>query len=316
MKNQDIKISRRNFLATSGMFTASFLYEDWDLVKPVSPVTIIITAAAKTPITVQKLQENFSVLLGSGGNIIVFNGPEGKLMIDAGISVSKDKIKKALAGISDQPVKHLINTHWHFDHASGNEWIHQTGATIIAHAKTRANLMKTIRVEDWNHTFTPAPKGALPTILFDNEHTLHMNGETIKLHHYGPAHTDCDTSVHFENADVLHVADTWWNGHYPFIDHNSGGNIKGMIRAANGNLQHVSAKTIIVPGHGPVGNKEQMIEYRDMLEDITAKIESLKKQGRSLKEIVASKPTKSYDAKWGTYVIDPDLFTKLVYRGV
>ncbi len=136
------------------------------------------------------------------------------------------------------------------------------------------------------------------------------------MHHYKPAHTDCDIYVHFENADVLHVADTWWNGFYPFLDFNTGGNIDGMIEAADKNVNRVSDKTIIVPGHGPVGNRAQMIEYRDMLGEVRNKIQVQKKRGLTLKEVVASQPTKAYDAKWGQFVISPALFTKLVYRGV
>jgi glyoxylase-like metal-dependent hydrolase (beta-lactamase superfamily II) len=225
-------------------------------------------------------------------------------------------MKKVLAGISDQPVKYLINTHWHFDHASGNEWGHGSGATIIAHRNTKKNLTKTIRVEDWNYTFPAAPKGALPTVVFEQEHTMQMNGKTLKMQYYGPAHTDSDISVHFQNADVLHVADTWWNGHYPFIDFNTGGNIRGMQRAADANVKRVSDKTIIVPGHGPVGNKAQLIEYRDMLGEVTTKVEALKKQGLSLKEAVARKPIKAYDNKWGKFVINGDFFANLVYRSV
>jgi glyoxylase-like metal-dependent hydrolase (beta-lactamase superfamily II) len=112
------------------------------------------------------------------------------------------------------------------------------------------------------------------------------------------------------------VADTWWNGFYPFLDFNTGGNIDGMIEAADKNVNRVSDKTIIVPGHGPVGNRAQMIEYRDMLGEVRNRIQVLKKRGLSLTEVVASQPTKSYDAKWGRFVISPALFTKMVYRGV
>ncbi len=321
MKNNDNSISRRRFMASTGMLTAGFLISPWklsssNLLDETSPVITIINAAAKSPVTVQKLKNNLSMLEGSGGNIIAFTGREGKLLVDAGIDVSEAKMKKVLAGLGNHPIKYLINTHWHFDHASGNEWVHQAGATIMAHENTKKNMSKKLRVEDWNYTFSPSPKGALPTIVFEKERTLQMNGETIRLNYYGPAHTDSDISVHFENADVLHVADTWWNGYYPFIDFNTGGNIEGMLRAANANVDRVSNKTIIVPGHGPVGNKAQLIQYRDMLVAIKTKIETLKKQGQTLQEVVANKPTKAYDAKWGNFVINGDFFTNLVYRSV
>ena len=309
-------LSRRGFMARAGLFTAGALVTPWHLVDETSPVTVIINEAAKSPITVQPLRSNISVLEGSGGNIVVFTGGEGKLMVEAGIDVSKAKMKKTLSGLNDKPVRYLINTHWHFDHTSGNEWVHQDGATIIAHENTKKNMSKITRVDDWNYTFPAASKGALPTITFKKEHTLRMNGEIIHLHYYGTAHTDSDISVHFQNADVLLVADTWWNGHYPFIDFNTGGNIAGMLRATNDNINRVSDKTIIVPGHGPVGNKRQLIAYRDMLTTVKETIEALKKKGQSLQEVVASKPTKAYDAKWGQFVISGDFFTNLVYRSV
>jgi glyoxylase-like metal-dependent hydrolase (beta-lactamase superfamily II) len=309
-------ISRRHFMASAGLLSAGFFVSPSKLFDETSPVTIIINEAAKGPVNMKKLRNNISMLEGSGGNIAVFTGRDGKLLVDGGIDVSKEKMKKVLSGISKEPVKYLINTHWHFDHASGNEWLHEAGATIMAHGNTKKNLSKQIRVEDWKYTFPPAPKGALPTITFEKERTLQMNGETIQMHYYGPAHTDSDISVYFENADVLHVADTWWNGYYPFIDYDTKGNIDGMLKAANANVNLATDKTIIIPGHGPVGNKAQLTEYRDMLVEVKTKIEAMKKQGKSLKEVVASKPTKSYDAKWGNFVINGDFFTNLVYRSV
>jgi glyoxylase-like metal-dependent hydrolase (beta-lactamase superfamily II) len=137
------------------------------------------------------------------------------------------------------------------------------------------------------------------------------------MKHYGSAHTDSDISVHFVEADVLHVADTYWNGIYPFIDYSTGGNIDGMIRAADANLQAATDKTIVIPGHGhPVSNRSELKEYRDMLVAIRDNVARLKKQERSLEAVIAARPTAAFDAKWGQFVITPALFTKLVYEGV
>ena len=133
---------------------------------------------------------------------------------------------------------------------------------------------------------------------------------------YKPAHTDSDISVDFTDADILHCADTFWNGYYPFIDYSTGGSIDGMIRAAEANVARVTDKTIVIPGHGPIGNKSQLVEFRDMLVAIREKIAVLKKQGKSRDEVVAAKPTANYDAKWGGFVIAGDFFTRLVYAGV
>jgi glyoxylase-like metal-dependent hydrolase (beta-lactamase superfamily II) len=156
----------------------------------------------------------------------------------------------------------------------------------------------------------------LPTKLFNSEQTLHLNGATLALKYYPPAHTDSDISVHFTDADIIDVADTFWNGHFPFIDYSTGGSVDGMIRAAEANVATVTDKTIVIPGHGPIGNKSQLIEFRDMLVSVRDKVSTLKKQGKSLEEVVAAKPTADYDAKWGGFVIDGNFFTRLVYAGV
>jgi glyoxylase-like metal-dependent hydrolase (beta-lactamase superfamily II) len=281
-----------------------------------SPVIIIRNAAATAKITVTKLRGNVSVLEGSGGNIVVLTGRDGKLLVDAGITASRPRITEALASLSDDPVKHLINTHWHFDHTDGNEWLHSIGAEITAHENTRKHLSVTTRVEDWNFTFPPATAGALPTKLFNSEQTLHLNAATLALKCYPPAHTDSDISVHFTDADIIDVADTLWNGHFPFIDYSTGGGIDGMIRAAEANVAKVTDKTIVIPGHGRIGNKSQLVEFRDMLVSVRDKVSTLKREGKSLEEVVAAKPTADYDAKWGGFVIDGNFFTRLVYAGV
>ena len=271
--------------------------------------------AATARITVEPVRGGVSVLIGSGGNIAVLPGRDGKLLIDAGIPASRSRITEALAGISSDPITHLVNTHWHFDHTDGNEWLNSAGARILAHENTRKHLSTTTRVEDWDYTFPPSPPGALPAEVFQTERTFQLNGATIVLRHYEPAHTDSDISAHFAEADVFHVGDTWWNGVYPFIDYSTGGSIDGTIRATEANLAKVSAKSSIIPGHGPVGNKSQLFEFRDMLTAMRARVAALKKQGKSLEEVIASKPTSSYDAKWGS-LVPPNLFAKLVYVGV
>ena len=281
-----------------------------------SPVIIIRKAAATAKINVTKLRGNVSVLQGSGGNITVLTGPDGKLLVDAGITASRPQITEALDTLSPDPVKHLINSHWHFDHTDGNEWLHSIGAEITAHENTRKHLSITTQVEDWNFTFPPAPAEALPTKLFNSEQTLHVNGATLSLEYYSPAHTDSDISVHFTDDDIIHVADTLWNGHFPFIDYSTGGSIDGMIRAAEANVAKVTDKTIVISGHGSIGNKSQLIEFRDMLVSVRDEVSRLKKQGKSLDEVVAAKPTADYDAKWGGFVVDGNFFTRLVYAGV
>jgi glyoxylase-like metal-dependent hydrolase (beta-lactamase superfamily II) len=280
-------------------------------------VSLIKDSAATSPIKTYKLRNNISVLEGSGGNIAVLTGPDGKLLVDAGIGVSRPQLSKALAELGNEPIAHLINTHWHFDHADGNEWLHAAGAKIIAHENTRKHLAGIQRVEDWDYNFLASPAGAVPAEVFAKEHSVKLNGASIALKHYGPAHTDSDISVMFTEANILHVGDTFWNGIYPFIDYSTGGSINGMIAASDANLAVANDDTIIIPGHGkPVSNKAELQEFRDMLVGIRDNVGNLKKQGKTRDETVAAKPTAAFDAKFGQFVIDPGFFTRLVYEGV
>src|SRR5467141_3853792 len=152
-------------------------------------VSLIKDSAAVSPIVTHKLRNNISVLEGSGGNIAVLTGSDGKVLIDAGIGVSRPQITKALAELGADPITHLINTHWHFDHADGNAWLHSVGAKIIAHENTRKYLSEVQRVEDWDYNFVPASPGAIPSEVFTKQHELKLNGASIELKYYGPAHT-------------------------------------------------------------------------------------------------------------------------------
>jgi glyoxylase-like metal-dependent hydrolase (beta-lactamase superfamily II) len=280
-------------------------------------VSLIKDSAAASPITAHRLRNNITVFEGSGGNIAVLTGADGKVLIDAGIGVSRPQITKALADLGADPITHLVNTHWHFDHADGNTWLNAAGAKIIAQENTHKHLSSIQRVEDWDYNFLPPPPGGIPSETFGKEHRLKLNGSTIDLKYYGPAHTDGDISVTFTEANVVHVADTYWNGIYPFIDYSTGGSIDGMIAASDANLAATTDDTIIIPGHGrPVSNKAELKAFRDMLVAIRDNVATLKRQGRSRDETVAAKPTAAFDAKWGQFLIDPGFFTRLVYEGV
>jgi glyoxylase-like metal-dependent hydrolase (beta-lactamase superfamily II) len=309
-------LSRRRFVASAGILTAVAYFSPRHLFAEGENIVLAARKRAETTdITVQALRGNVSALIGSGGNIAVLSGTDGKLVIDSGYATSRAKITDAVAKMHPGPIKHLVNTHWHFDHTDGNEWMHSEGAMILAHENTRKHLSTTTRVEGWDFTFPPSPAGAIPAEVFDQEKNLYLNSTTIALSYYGPSHTDGDISAYFVEADVLHTGDTWWNGHYPFIDYSTGGHIKGMIKAAETNLAKVTEKTIVIPGHGKIGGKSEMTEYRDMLTTIHDRVAALKKEGKSLEEAIAAKVTAAYDSKWATSFITGDVFTKLVYAG-
>jgi glyoxylase-like metal-dependent hydrolase (beta-lactamase superfamily II) len=305
-------IGAAGFAATAGWLSPREAYAEAR-----GLVSLIKDSAAKSAISTHKLRNGITILEGSGGNIAVLEGKDGLVMVDAGISASQKQMTKALSDISADPVSHLINTHWHFDHADGNPWIGADGAKIIAHENTRKYLAQVQRVEDWDYNFLPLARSGVPQHVFSKEHTLKLNGDTLDLKYYGPAHTDGDISVMFGEADVLHVGDTYWNGIYPFIDHSTGGSIDGMIAASEANLAASTDKTIIIPGHGnPVSNRAELRDFRDMLVAIRESVAKLKRQGRTLDEVVEAKPTMAFDEKWGQFVIDPAFFTRLVYAGV
>src|SRR5262249_55397976 len=183
----DVRISRRSFLASTTAATTVALMAPRQLfAQNDGLVQTARKTAAQATVTVQKLRGNISVLMGAGGNIAVLPGRDGKLLIDAGFAGSRPKITSALASISSDPIKHLINTHRHFDHNDGNEWLHSVGATILAHTNTRRHLSNTTRVEGWNFTFPPSPPGAIPSEVFDDERNVKLNGTTIALKHYPP----------------------------------------------------------------------------------------------------------------------------------
>ncbi|WP_213805329.1 MBL fold metallo-hydrolase [Granulicella sp. dw_53] len=273
--------------------------------------------AAEATITIHPLRDNISALIGGpGGNIAVLTGADGKLLVDSSFVDCRAQITEALDAISPDPLRYVVNTHWHLDHTDGNEWMHSAGATIIAHERTRLRLSTPQDIAAFGVHFDPVPASALPTVVFSTSHTIYCNSTTLLLTRYEPAHSDTDISIYFTDADILHTGDTFCNGAYPFIDYSSGGHIDGMIRAAERNLAIGTDSTILVPGHGPISNKTQLAESHQMFVAIRYKIAALKRQGRSLEETVAAKPTAKFDATFDTGTITGDFFTRLVYQGV
>jgi glyoxylase-like metal-dependent hydrolase (beta-lactamase superfamily II) len=201
------------------------------------PVEKINAEAAQATISATSIRGGLTVLMGSGGNITVLNGSDGKLLVDAGIAVSRQRIEEALQAVGRGPLRYLIDTHYHWDHTDGNEWVHGKGATIIAHENTLKRISTATRVDEWKFTFPVYPATARPTVLIGANKTLKFDGTTIQMKYYGPSHTDSDVWAYFVEPDVLSTGDTFWNGVYPFIDNGNGGSIDGMIRAANANIE-------------------------------------------------------------------------------
>ena len=315
--------SRRDFLRLAGIggtaLLASGLSPKLMAFSPqqttISPdmVAQMRAAGATAVLKTEKLQDRVYVITGSGGNVAVLDGPDGKVMVDSGFGTSEKQFRAALADIGSEPLKLLINTHWHFDHTDGNEWLHKAGATIVAHENTRLRLSTPQDIAAYHLHFDPSPAGALPQQTFLEQNKLYLNGEVLALEHYRPAHTDSDIFVHFQHANVFHAGDTFFSGRYPMIDRSSGGSIAGMITAADRTLSIVDASTRIIPGHGSMTDRQGLQEYRDMLAEAQSRIAKLKQQGKTLDEAAAAKPTADLDPKWGKVGLAPDFFVSLVY---
>jgi glyoxylase-like metal-dependent hydrolase (beta-lactamase superfamily II) len=281
-----------------------------------SVVDTINDEAKTAAIKVVPVRGGISVLEGSGANVTVLNTAHEKLLVDAGISYSKANMIRALNGISSAPPRYLVNTDFHWDHTDGDEWVHMMGAAIIGQENALARLSVETRVDDWDVTFPAAPDDARPVFLVRYDKSMHFHGTTIEFKYYGPAHTDTDIWVYFVEPDVLATGDTFCNGCYPFIDNHNGGSIDGMIRAAQANVAKASDHTVVIPGHGPLGGRAELIEFRDMLIAVREKVADLKSRGLSRPEVIAATPTVSFDAKWGGSMIDGAFFTQLVFDGL
>jgi glyoxylase-like metal-dependent hydrolase (beta-lactamase superfamily II) len=276
----------------------------------------MLAAGKVAKLTIEPLRRDVSLISGSGGNVLVLEGPDGKLIVDSGLSTSKVQMSGALESISLDPLRFLINTHWHFDHTGGNAWMHEAGATIFAHEETRTRMNREQSIPEFDGVYPPSASAALPTVTFDHLKRLSVNGHDIILKRYTPAHTETDISVFLPDADVLHVGDSCFSGVYPFIDYGSGGNIDGMIAACRETLALIGPSTTVVSGHGPAGTRNDIKSFEQMLVEVRGIVAMLKQSGASEKEVVARKPTASFDSNWSSGFVSPALFTWLVYRGV
>ena len=240
------------------------------------------------------------MLVGRGGNIGVSVGVDGTILVDDQFAPLTDKIVAAVQTITSDPVRFIINTHFHGDHTGGNENFGKRGSIITAHENVRLRMStEQVRKVLRQDTTPAAPPDALPKITFADEVTFHWNGDTIRVFHVDNAHTDGDSIIHFTNADVFHMGDTFFRGRYPFIDVDSGGNVNGIIAAADRVLTMTRPTSKILPGHGELATPADLRGYRDMLTDIRDRVQALIDQGKSIDEVVAAKPAAKYDAQFG-----------------
>jgi cyclase len=277
------------------------------------PVAAMRAQFGGAPIQAQPLTDSITLLSGPGGNVVVLNGADGMLMGDTFVQPAWAHLKEALDKIGKAPVKTAIDTHWHFDHSDNNAALRAAGATLVAHENTKKRMSETHTLAVLNLTFPPSPAEALPQQTFAQNRKITMNGESVSLVHVPPAHTDSDIYLHFEKANVLQTGDIFFNGMFPYIDDGTGGNVSGMIAGATKLLALADNNTKIVPGHGPLGNKADLMKYRDMLTTVRERLQKLKSSGKSMQEAVAAKPIDDLDPVWGKGLFNSATFIQIAY---
>lgn len=208
----------------------------------------------------------------------------------------------------------MVNTHWHGDHTGGNAALAGSGAIIVAHDNVRRRMSSEQFLEAFKATVPPSPAAALPVVTFADQLSFHWNGEEIRVFHAEPAHTDGDAIVHFPRSNVIHTGDIFFNGLYPFIDGSSGGSVAGMLQAVDQVLALANAGTRIIPGHGPLASRADLVAYRTMLVTVTDRISALIREGKTLDQVVAARPTAEFDAAWGNGFLNPESFVAITYN--
>jgi len=241
-----------------------------------------------------KITDKIFMLEGDGGNIGALVGKDGIVMIDDQFAPLSEKIKAALKSLSDKPVRFVINSHFHGDHTGGNEHFGGEGAIIVAQENSRLRMTSDQFMETLDKKKTAAPYDALPKVTFTESVTLHLNGETVQVFHVKNAHTDGDAVINFKESNVFHAGDVFVRYGLPYIDQPHGGSIDGMIKGIDQLLALVNDDSKIIPGHGALAGKKDLLEYRSMLVTTRDKILKGIKEGKTLEQVVATDPTKGF----------------------
>ena len=245
----------------------------------------------------------------------MLDGPDGLTVVDSGVPVRAKEIFDTVKRAGGKPVVRLINTHWHFDHAGGNEVFARGGATVLATAATRKRLSTDQYTEVFKLTTPASPPIALPTLTSD-QFELHVGSEVIQLSAVPPAHTDGDLIAHFTSLDVIHTGDLFSNGFYPNIDASSLGWLGGMISAADRILKLAGPKTRIIPGHGPMATPAELAAFRKMLVTVHDRLAPMLDAGKTIAEAIAARPTADLDAVWAKGFFTGGMFTRVAYDGL
>jgi cyclase len=254
---------------------------------------------------------NVYVITGAGGNIGVSVGEDGIVLVDDQYAPLAPKIEAALKTITDKPVRFIINTHYHGDHTGGNEHFGKS-APIVAHENVRKRLKEGMSLP--NRQVSPAPKGALPILTFNDTVTIHINGEDVRAVHFPHAHTDGDSVIWFTQSNVVHMGDNFFNGMFPFIDLDSGGSVRGMIAVVEKVASMIPVDTKIIAGHGPLGDRDSLRAYAAMLRETSEVIQAGIEAGKSAAQLKEEGALARWDQQWGQGFIKTDRFIDSLYR--
>ena len=283
---------------------------------PLIATLVIATAAfgqqdfSKVEIKVTKVAGTVYMLEGSGGNVGVSVGEDGIVIVDDEYAALAPKIIQALNGITDKPIKFILNTHYHGDHTGGNEVFARSG-TIIAHENVRKRLQS--GTSAMGRQTPAAPKMALPVVTFNDRATIHVNGEDIRAIHYPHGHTDGDAVIEFTQSNVVHMGDDFFNGRFPFIDIENGGSVRGLIANVDAVIARIRDDARIIPGHGALGDKAALRAFADMLRGTSAAVDAAIKSGKTLDQMKQEKVLAAWD-KWGLQSISTDRFIEILYN--
>jgi cyclase len=274
---------------------------------------------SKLEITTTDLGHGVYYLGWRGGDSLFLVGDEGVLLVDTAVAQLGDKIKAAIARVSDKPIRLIVNTHAHADHFGANESLAKGGALIVGHEKLRERMEKGQYLAAFRQTIPPSPPAALPAVTFADQMTIHFDGETVQLIHVPRAHTDNDTLVYFKRANVIHASGTFGGDRsYPFFDMSSGGSLAGTIAAEEKMLSLSDSKTRVIADEGDPGSTEGLKASHEMLVALRARVQKLIDAGKTEDQAVADKPTKDFDARWaqqGT-PLNGDFYARLAYQSL
>jgi len=304
-------VSRLDFTASVGIGLAFFILSLFLVMQPVTAQgRRMVGDLEVTPVR----GSVYMMVMEPAGNLGVSAGPDGAFIIDDQFAPMTGRIITAVGKLTEQPIKYVLNTHWHGDHTGSNENFGNMGHIIVAHDNVRTRMTTDQYHLVFRAATPPHPDAALPVVTFSDSMMFYFNYDVIHVIHVPAAHTDGDAIFYFENADVMHTGDAFINRGFPLIDIASGGTIKGQIEATNKMLELAGSDTIIIPGHGPLADRPRMIEIRDMLVQARNAVVKLLDQGMSLDEILAEKPLAGLEAQWGQGIVKGRLFVRIIYQ--